>query len=163
MFRGCVSSLVIVGLLASFLAAVPHVHAGMSAEERREHDVSRHLHHLLLGHAHHDHEHEHDHHHRTHADVTESTDSSAAVSLVPEGILTAPAEDHGLCLHAWMPLAAGDPGQSLAKVIESQVLISTDSLPSLLLPQAPILDVQRWDDCWHDGTGLYLALRHLRL
>lgn len=171
MFRGCVSSLVIVGLLASFLAAVPHVHAGMSAEERREHDASHHVHHFLLGHAHHDHDHGHDHHHhgashhdhRQDAGQSKSPESPASLPVVPEGTLTAPDEDYGVRVHAPMPLAAGHPGQSFAKAFESQVLIATDSLPTLHFYQVPQLDVHHAGKFWCDGSGLYLALRHLRL
>lgn len=169
MFRGCISLLTIVGLLASFLAAVPHVHAGMSAEERQEHDASRHFHHLLLGHAHHEHHHDHHdhgdshHHHRGEAGQAESTVSQDSVSVAAEETLTAPAEEHGICIHGPSPLAAGQPGLSFVKALESQVLIANDMLPEVLLPPSLNLESRQQHRHECDDSGLYLALRHLRL
>lgn len=44
MFRGCISLVVIAGLFASQMAAVPHAHGGSSAEDRHEHDARPHFH-----------------------------------------------------------------------------------------------------------------------
>ncbi len=49
MFRRCVSLLIIVGMFASQLAAVPHAHAEFSQEEQRKHDATPHFH--LFGHC----------------------------------------------------------------------------------------------------------------
>lgn len=55
MLRRVLSLLVIAGLLAGQLAAVPHAHAGLTAEQQREHDANPHVH------CHASHHHGHDH------------------------------------------------------------------------------------------------------
>jgi hypothetical protein len=65
MFRRVVSTLVVLGLFASHLAVVPHVHAGMQPTARQEHDATPHFH-LPFGggiHAGHSHDHHHTHAH----------------------------------------------------------------------------------------------------
>jgi hypothetical protein len=82
MFRRCVSLLVIVGLFASQLAAIPHAHGATSSEEQQKHDAKPHIH--LFGHCSHSHSHSHakdDHHH--HHDSIPSEDESANHPLAP--------------------------------------------------------------------------------
>jgi hypothetical protein len=83
MFRRCVSLLVIAGLFASQLAAIPHAHGATSPEEQRKHDAMPHIH--LLGHSSHGHSHsaakdDHDHHHHSAPPDEESAKQSLALS-----------------------------------------------------------------------------------
>lgn len=57
MFRRCISLLVIAGLFASQLAAVPHAHGGLSDAEQQRHDATPHFHANWLGHGDHGHSH----------------------------------------------------------------------------------------------------------
>jgi hypothetical protein len=57
MFQRSVSYLLMFGLLAGQLAAVPHSHGMASAEEQREHDAVPHIHLDWLWGSHHDHGH----------------------------------------------------------------------------------------------------------
>jgi hypothetical protein len=64
MFRRCVSLLLIVGMFASQLAAVPHAHGATSQEEQRKHDATPHFH--WFGYCQHCHSHSHSHAHGKH-------------------------------------------------------------------------------------------------
>lgn len=59
MFRRTVSLLIIVGMLASQLAAVPHAHGATSEEAKRKHDATPHFH--WFGHCSNCKSHSHDH------------------------------------------------------------------------------------------------------
>jgi hypothetical protein len=65
MFRRFVSLLVIAGMFASQLAAIPHAHGEMSREEQQKHSATPHVH--VFGHCQHCHSHchsnGHSHHH----------------------------------------------------------------------------------------------------
>jgi hypothetical protein len=67
MFRRCVVIFVLVGFVASQLAAIPHAHGGHSPAEQSEHDARPHFHFGKCSHDHgHDHAHGHGHCHHSH-------------------------------------------------------------------------------------------------
>jgi hypothetical protein len=76
MFRRCVSFLVIVGLLASQLAAIPHAHGAMSAEEQQKHDTTPHVHFFAHGKHCHSHSHAHGHCHCHQSDKAQPASKS---------------------------------------------------------------------------------------
>src|SRR5688572_8979386 len=59
MLRPWISSLVIMGFVASQLAAAPHAHRGISQEEQQQHDATPHFHYSWVCHDHSEHGHSH--------------------------------------------------------------------------------------------------------
>ena len=164
MFRRCASLLVIAGLLASQLAAVPHAHAAASAEERVQHDATPHVHCGWLGHS--DHGHSHSHHGRSHDD--DGLENSALVDSAETALSAySRVDDHDADAVFLANSSCSDwtAGQSKASVVAWQfaalmplLLIQTDVEPNTLgsPPWRP-------PDAVLDASKTYLTLRNLRI
>ena len=158
MLRRWISCLVIVGLLAGQLAAMPHAHGAMSLDEQREHDARPHLHFPFAGEGHqHD---EHDHHGHDHGgdqhgqDPLQAAglpgcccDDGDAVYLVGSGSLTA---------------GSGDKSQTLARPAAE---LLTVALPSADPSQDArlLFALAHPPDDAAPGVKLFLKLRTLRI
>lgn len=165
MFRRFISFLVIAGLLASQLAVLPHAHAGMSAEERQQHDATPHFHCQGLSHDH-GHDHSHGGHSHKHGDPSrESAPNQPANdstgSFPPFGLVGL---DHDATavfvpVQASVPKTANDGGSAATAVLIPIVIYDFTDV-RLGLRRAPL---------WHppdavlDGSDTYLTLRNLRI
>lgn len=162
MFRKCLNSLLILGYLASQLAAIPHAHGEMTAAEQQAHAATPHFHCHGMGHSHtHSHECQHDHQGPTKpgkdddqrpTSITVSTDSgfnhdadavflpsgtSVVVSSLPDDLLLATSLD-----------------------VASINIVSLSEIPT------DHSSGRTWghtSDCLTDHSDLYLALRQLRI
>ena len=169
MIRRCVSLLVILGMLASQLVAIPHAHAGHSAADQQKHDATPHFH--TGPHRHGDHEHapaNGGHGHDDHGPSTESAsesqprDPSNDLPPVPSGGSGHDADA------VFVPASSGPLSSSTShESAESTSQLAADVPPIgshggawPLLRSAPM-----WHppDAVQDGSDTYLTLRNLRL
>ena len=168
MFRRAVSLLVIAGLIVGQLAAIPHAHGAMSAEEQREHDATPHFHNRWLGHPHHDHAHPHGGHshshsakvHPKHSKPASDDSSTQPLGLVPSG--SAHDADAIYLPHA------GAPSMTSHKVTIAWALQVGKLTPlafCFAVSQAKGEDYLRWHppDEVQDASDYYLTLRNLRI
>ena len=167
MFRRCTSVFVMIGLLASNLAAVPHAHAGMSAADQKRHDATPHFH----GHRHHHaddgHSHAHEGHHHPHRGGVASFNRAAKPAK-----RHSVSDDFSVAEHVATAIIV--PAQNGAVTTDSRVNhklsppqpLFVGQLQAALLP-APWRE--RSITCWHppdkvrDASDTYLTLRNLRL
>lgn len=159
MFRRCVSLLMIVGMFASQLAAIPHAHGATSREEQRKHDATPHFH--WFGHCH-SHTHgKHDHHHQQ--DQTSKNDTSDRQTPRPAGTDS----DHDADA---VYLASGtsctlDSGAQVSSVrillfaLQVPVAPSNCGIDGKAVRGLPL----RPPDQVLDGSEIYLTLRTLRI
>lgn len=168
MFRRCISLLVIMGLFASQLAAIPHAHAGNSAEEQQKHDATPHFHSEWFRSGH-DHGHSHDGHSHSHdgQHAEKNTPQPAGDSEdqpLSDGLN---GTDHDANA-VFVPLHAGAPSttsQNVSKAAASQIAATAvltevfgDAWPSV--SSTPPLHPP---DAVQDGSDIYLTLRNLRI
>lgn len=163
MLQRGIALLVIVGFLASQLAAIPHAHSCYSTTQQQKHDSTPHVHLSWLGSSHHHHDHlhggrPHSHPHVKHHGSTpvEKHDDSAPIQ---------DSEDHDAsAISIAVPL--GLP------ISSSQATAGTETsqLPAIAVPIVCHSDLSRFQPiCWHPpdsawaDSHLYLSLRNLRL
>jgi hypothetical protein len=167
MFQRCVSLLLILGLLASQLATVPHAHGAIPAEDQREHDAAPHFHCDWLGQAEHDHNHEHHSHHHSHfgqrpADESSRSSDDSDGQLL--GTVTGADHDANAVFVAKQTYIVSrtihkDPASACQFVVLA-------TLPNCLSDSRAIFDPFA---LWHppdkvlDGSEIYLTLRNLRI
>lgn len=162
MFRHCVSLLVIVGLLASQLAAVPHAHGATSPEEQRKHDATPHIH--LFGNGSHSHSHSHakdDHHH--HHESVPSDDGSANQPLAPGG--DAPEHDSDAFYFVASPSVFAGSTTQVHTISELLVALQAPAAGWAGGRQAEFARGLPWHppDTVLDDSEAYLTLRTLRI
>lgn len=168
MFRRCISLLVIVGLFASQLAAIPHAHAGNSAEEQQKHDATPHFHSKWFGGGH---DHGHPHGGRSHSHVGERKEKPASESAgdskdqpLSDGLN---GNDHDANA-VYVPLHAGAPStnsQNESKAAASQIA-ATAVLTEVLRDAWPTVSSTpplHPPGAVQDGSDIYLTLRNLRI
>jgi len=163
MFRRCVSLLMIVGMFASQLAAVPHSHGATSLEEQQKHDATPHFH--WFGYCQHCHSHshahgKHDHHH--HESPSEHEDSDRET----------PRPDGNSLDHDADAIYLGG-GTNCTMGSSTQVSSTRFLLTALQVPVATSIcgieakEVRglpwRPPDQVLDGSEIYLTLRTLRI
>ena len=158
MLRRCLSLLLILGMIASPLAAMPHAHADMSSAEKVEHDQKPHLH---------SHSHGHQHHHG-HDAPNEESDTSANSNKPPceEG------NDDGKLDYFFGSICFGIQAEALFKVnqvddIQAKTLpaAAISLLEGRLTPPTVIAPSPLWQppDAVLDESDIYLTLRNLRV
>lgn len=163
MFRRIVSFVVVLGLLAGNLAAVPHAHGSMTATEQATHDSTPHFH-LPFGaveHAAHSHAHGHHCHHK-HSHVSGHAVTAKAPSA--SGKCAVAHDSNAIYLSTVVGLYEAvkvDPAGSISS-------LPLDSLVVSLLAIQPSLRPAQW--AWRNASGslgdaapLYLTLRTLRI
>ena len=147
MFRGILAIALITSLLCGQFVAVQHTHAGMTADQQREHDAHPHVH---VGtpakHSHHHHS------HHKHAQHTALADASQAIAV-----------EHDADAIYVKSHTLSNQSPSLADYqLASTPLALHDGL---LLPDALVSTAARWHppDKLLTQSNLYLLLRNLRI
>jgi hypothetical protein len=162
MLRRCLSLMVLVGFLASQLAAMPHAHAAVSADEQAEHDATPHFHLGSAGHHHHDHgdshSHKGQHSHQGHSKPAKvPADGQIA-------ILDMPGIDHDATAisvtTAYASSASGD--ERVATDRHDSCDVEAWAFRSDAPPMVRPIPWHPPDEAW-DGSGIYLTLRNLRI
>jgi hypothetical protein len=162
MFRRCISLLVIVGLFASQLAAVPHAHVGISLEELQKHDATPHFHCSWLCHDDHGHDHSHGGHSHQHESPLKPVKQSADEPL-PDGV--------AVLNHNANAVYAPTHASAVAAGKQQDIPTSSLVLAAVCASQAYIPAID-WDkvsrhghppDAVLDGSDTYLTLRNLRI
>jgi hypothetical protein len=175
MFNRVVTCLMILGVLASQLARIPHGHEGMSESEKDEHDRVPHLHLASPvphgGHSHQTHSHTGD-PHTAHPHLTASHwHNDLCAEQSEQNQKEAPSLE-GLCPqhHALIIYLSGKQAADITPVnVESQAF-NTALAPMLIvgLDAGSSITLQRhtWrppDDDVLNSSGTYLILRQLRI
>ena len=167
MFRRTASLLVIAGLLANQLAAIPHAHA---AGEPAGHDASPHFHWVWFGwgEAHSDHEHEHCSHAGDHASTPssstcESVESSCSHSLC--NCFDRESHDQDSVYVPELNCIRSDAAGKAPQVDAPQVtgLVHTAALGHHPQALSPLSRHWRPPDEVLAGSNSYLTLRNLRI
>lgn len=168
MFRRCISLLVIMGLFASQLAAIPHAHAGISAADQQRHDATPHFHGDWFHHG--DHTHGHSHGERKHAPTEPPKEEGSEPGENSDGQplsdgLGGPGHDTSAI---FVPIRAG----ALSTAREQESAASAWQLAAMVPANDGLGD--NWPSpCstprWHppdevlDASDTYLTLRNLRI
>jgi hypothetical protein len=159
MIRRCLLLLVIAGMLASQLAALPHAHAGLSANEQKEHDATPHVH-CTSGHRHH---HSHVNHlHQRSAPPKTAEDSHQ--NLPQDGVQQETHDATAIYCPQFIATkySSQERASSLANCF-SQLCVEIRHLAAV--PQVVVLcaDWRHPPDAVQDDSHLYLTLRTLRI
>jgi hypothetical protein len=155
--RRCLSLLLILGLIASPLAAMPHAHAEMSNAEKCEHDQTPHVHTHSHGH----------HHHHGH-------DAQNERAATPKNSSKAPsddASDDGALRYFHGAICFEIQSEALCKVNQVEELhaktFSVAAINWLEANLAPMTAIRPslWQppDAVLDESTIYLTLRNLRI
>jgi hypothetical protein len=163
MFRRCISLIVIVGLFASQLAAVPHAHAGLSGQEQQEHDSTPHFHCSWRCHSQQGHKHSHgDHCHEQGG--TEKPTKQPTEKPLPDSIADLGHDTNAVYAPA-LPLVV--TAEKHHQPSTSTLILAANVAIQSVVPVTNTADGRR--AYWHppdavvDGSGIYLALRNLRI
>lgn len=168
MLHRCISLLVILGLFAGQLAAVPHAHAELSTEDRQEHDATPHIHCHWPGHDHHGH---YDHGHG-HSNGDQPRHHFGGVGPADRPADRSPQDgvsefDHGasmICVPVTMTAVAA--GRQVAQASTAQWWTAHAVLANIgpnLGKRGDSNGSWRPPDFLRDGSGIYLTLRQLRI
>jgi hypothetical protein len=148
MFRSLVTIAVLLGFVASQLAAVPHAHTFASSAEQRQHDARPHVH---LGHSH---AHGHSHHNDAHDDepVVPDRGSSHDADAIDLPLTNVPATGS---------VAVAKAGQDHRAHSGQWV----SALLSCVFHDRPIVGCVPWHppDTGAASCALFLKLRNLRI
>jgi hypothetical protein len=164
MIRRGVSLLVIAGLIAGQLAAIPHAHGAMTPEEQSEHNAVPHFHVTRSDHADHGqshHGHGHSHSAKGHEEAKRSSKpSNASPSGTGRGEHDANAvylAPHARALSVQSHKAAAASTLQLAKLTPLAICPTAS--------QAKASNFRHWHppDAVQDASGCYLTLRNLRI
>lgn len=165
MLRRCVLLLVMMGLIANPLVAGPHAHAGMTADEQREHDATPHFHsfgdhhgsHVHAhhaegssdGHGHHEHDSKHVNAAFQHSmePVSSEAHDSTSIPCSPSLLTRSSAEMNSTV--SWQLRILSAP---LFCVFTEPIF---SSVTAKFFQGAPVLT--------RNGSDLYLLLRNLRI
>jgi hypothetical protein len=174
--RRCIVISVILGHFASQLAAVPHAHAGLSADERERHDAVPHFHCDWLGggqhesdHGGHDHgQHDHgghDHSHRGHKhhDEPAGVPQESTEQIPADGLGSCDHDATAICcpVHATRITVSQPQGDEALELAPLAAPIGGVLADCYLNGWTP--DLGRPPDETLDGSNLYLTLRNLRI
>jgi len=154
MLRRCISTLVLIGFVASQLAAVPHAHAGLSPEAQRKHDAQPHVH---VGHSH-----GHSHSHGGHSNEYAGDKPSPTKSAPPPEGTEHDANAVYLSGGASAPITVRQ--QHTSESIRS-LLAANDgvNVAWLYLPQPAAAAPIRPPDAHAGSSKVFLTLRNLRI
>lgn len=163
MLQRCISLFVIVGFVASQLAAIPHAHSWCSSTEQQKHDSTPHVHLDWLASSNHRHEHSHggrthSHSHNEHSDSTPAEDQNESAPVQDSGDHDASAISVSVLLG--MPASGGNGVTGT----------TTSQLQAVDVPTVCHIDLKsfrpiNWhppDSAWAD-SHLYISLRNLRI
>ncbi len=163
MFSRCISIFVIVGFVASQLAAVPHLHSWSSFADQQQHDATPHLHLDWLGFS--DHSHEHSHGGQTHSHCHIKHSHAAPVEDHNDSACVSDSGDHdasavAVSVPEGMPSSGSYqlPGKATSQLLAAAIPLDGSIELNGLRPI-------RWhppDLAWSDAH-LYIFLRNLRL
>ena len=164
MFRRCVSLLMIAGMFASQLAAIPHAHGATSREEQRKHDATPHFH--WFGNCQHCHSHSHSHAHGKndhHRHETASEHDKSDRETPPDGNSL----DHDADA-LYLGGGTNCTMVSSTQVSSARILLTTLQVPvatSICGIEAKEVRGLSWrpPDQVIDGSEIYLTLRTLRI
>ena len=162
MFRKCLNSLLILGYLASQLAAIPHAHGGMSAAEQQEHAATPHFHCHGTGHSHtHTHECQHDHQGPTKAGIDGEKKPVATSTFTASGFNH---DADAVFLPSGISVVVSSQPDNL--LLATSLGVASINIVSLLeIPpdNSSGRTCGHISDCLTDNSDLYLTLRQLRI
>ncbi len=173
MLRRYVSLLVIMGLFASQLAAMPHAHAGATTVERQKHDSTPHFH-LHWFEDGHDHAHCSGGHKHSHDSLHDEPLHGDSPAQEPTGDSQAQPLSNGLSSASHDANAIFVPVCANAFSVTSQDASPTTALQFVTIATLVNLLEDAWScmrstrpvhppDAAKDGSDIYLTLRNLRI